>query len=1386
MYKCPNKNLPEWKELERVVPEAAYTIWDLNNGHGLDKAPNGEPSKLFSDLLNHLSGNRDAALREKAKIFTESYKTWFGDWLSNPDNLTKQLDGNKEPLIQDVVSASTVTYNPEDIKQLSEDDTRVINEVTKTYDTILKGLKSRLKSIKRYTQQNPKLQNQLTQLITKLSNAETECGILEFIQHLSESITDSINFLNKPISEINARQIRQLSNDYVGFYKPLLDNLMYLLDTTDIFKDKPEYNDIKNVITQLSQQMNSVNNRFMNVLKSKGYAQLQSYLASLGMPQNMIQDTINWLDDTKTDSSLFMNWFGMSSNSNNAVQQAIAKMLNDTKNQTDRETLDVGIRLVKLVKAAKKKYGNDVQKLLYERLDNGKFSGNKVMPLNYGQMNTDLQTFMAELADKLGIVKGENDLYELPQDENIVKKWYDELTKWYADRAQRRYKADYYILRNKMLSLKTRDAQSEIQNMIDTIEQPITIDGVVYDNLLTDKQYQQLESLRRQKKLLANIFNLDGSEKTGVDRVIAEELTAFQKEVNKHVKYGIDQDKYNKDLAKVEEKYGKDSQQVQLWIQRNTVTRYTQDFYDAIKRVLGETDPDSTYGKLSERRRQLLALYKDPHTNKVDVDLMSDVEKQQLLQLDQDIEAAKSGTSSPELFEFATIAYTQQYYRDMEQARNAGTQAYNEWYDKNHYENSKGYMRPASYYTELKPAPEYESRYTETVPSGRYTKMEESSDWFNPEFDKDGPSIQPNKKYYDNSNAYNAVMSKPEVKALYNEITKVMDQAISYISFLSNGNANMMPQIEARVMQVLARKDGVMNRLDYLMEDFAITKDDDLDFVKEFETMPNGDPIKVIPTRFIDKLKDPNSISTDAVSAVVQFYNMAANYKNMSAKQDDIELLLNLLKQMTIRTNKEVKGPGSSDTYKQAQLLVDRLLYGQNKKRMEYNVLGYNVNAGKALDKIRAFVTKVNLSGNLWSIGTSFFTDTTYTTVEATLGRYFDLNDLRFAISEYNRELPRILANIGNPDPKGKIPYLLALNQVVKGNKELFDRLDQSQVLRSINQNFWFFGYTQSDYFVKSHTLLSIYHNYKFVDGEGFMSKKQYLDKYYPHDRKHGAVEFKQLKTTLYDAYVEQSNGEVTIDEKYKPFITQKLLNDVRNRIDILSKRIDGTLREVDKAGIHANSLAAYLVQHKNFIVSGLHDRFKRKQYNLDLQAVEEGYYRVVGKFLRDIIGNRHFALKQLLADYNNMEDYEQYAVRRVLYDMTIITASTLVALTLINLVDGDDDFDNWFTQAVTYLALRSAFEFRSMYNPYEFLSLIKSPTAAFNVFENAYNFINLINPMSYIGNRTPFTIIDRGVYKGMPVILKNIIKVTPARSIFEASDPKTKRSYLQNQLMSF
>lgn len=85
---CPNlKNeevAREFEELKNATSEAAaYHIWSQNNGNGIDKAPNGEPSNLFSDLLEHYNGDRVAAIQAKARTYSKSFKEWFGDWTGN-------------------------------------------------------------------------------------------------------------------------------------------------------------------------------------------------------------------------------------------------------------------------------------------------------------------------------------------------------------------------------------------------------------------------------------------------------------------------------------------------------------------------------------------------------------------------------------------------------------------------------------------------------------------------------------------------------------------------------------------------------------------------------------------------------------------------------------------------------------------------------------------------------------------------------------------------------------------------------------------------------------------------------------------------------------------------------------------------------------------------------------------------------------------------------------------------------------------------------------------------------------------------------------------------------------------------------------------------------
>lgn len=86
MIICPNLSNPQVKQefdelVEAVGEVAAYDIWSQNNVNSIDKAPNGAESKLFSDLLQHYNYDRVKAIQAKAKIFSKSFKNWFGDWL---------------------------------------------------------------------------------------------------------------------------------------------------------------------------------------------------------------------------------------------------------------------------------------------------------------------------------------------------------------------------------------------------------------------------------------------------------------------------------------------------------------------------------------------------------------------------------------------------------------------------------------------------------------------------------------------------------------------------------------------------------------------------------------------------------------------------------------------------------------------------------------------------------------------------------------------------------------------------------------------------------------------------------------------------------------------------------------------------------------------------------------------------------------------------------------------------------------------------------------------------------------------------------------------------------------------------------------------------------
>lgn len=99
---CPNLHnkqvAKEFGELKDLFGEdTAYLLWSKNNGYSIDKAPNGADSILFQKLLDRTK-NRQQALIEKAKTYSNGFLNWFGDWTSeDKTNVSKVVDDNGEP-----------------------------------------------------------------------------------------------------------------------------------------------------------------------------------------------------------------------------------------------------------------------------------------------------------------------------------------------------------------------------------------------------------------------------------------------------------------------------------------------------------------------------------------------------------------------------------------------------------------------------------------------------------------------------------------------------------------------------------------------------------------------------------------------------------------------------------------------------------------------------------------------------------------------------------------------------------------------------------------------------------------------------------------------------------------------------------------------------------------------------------------------------------------------------------------------------------------------------------------------------------------------------------------------------------------------------------------
>ena len=225
--------------------DAAYYVLSENNGYGLDKAPNGEPSKLYNDLLANYNNDHSMAIRAKSMVYSDSFKNWFGDWLSdNKDNVSKVVDENGEPLmvyhtvnpnrdasfeVFDVFSEGkeTMIYHTDD-REMSFTYGKN-NKNFKTIDSVKQRLSKIPKEIENAKKYRDRPNNYSEEYITNelgytSSKDPKWLANVEYIQNDADRIIEQLVSEQTELESIikNPKKIEYVKVNYVSLKNPLI------------------------------------------------------------------------------------------------------------------------------------------------------------------------------------------------------------------------------------------------------------------------------------------------------------------------------------------------------------------------------------------------------------------------------------------------------------------------------------------------------------------------------------------------------------------------------------------------------------------------------------------------------------------------------------------------------------------------------------------------------------------------------------------------------------------------------------------------------------------------------------------------------------------------------------------------------------------------------------------------------------------------------------------------------------------------------------------------------------------------------------------------------------------------------------------------------------
>lgn len=543
------------------------------------------------------------------------------------------------------------------------------------------------------------------------------------------------------------------------------------------------------------------------------------------------------------------------------------------------------------------------------------------------------------------------------------------------------------------------------------------------------------------------------------------------------------------------------------------------------------------------------------------------------------------------------------------------------------------------------------------------------------------------------------------------------------------------------------------NAKEAMKETFLDAEDDDTLYGERSKGLVDfeDNEYNMLPVLYNTELKNPNELSTDIFSSLIQYTYASHLYEQMDDIVDTLEvgkdIVINDRKVVATRggkpieervnnlgykiTNKVFKNTGTNIEAKLKSYFESQVYQKHIKDEGSLSFFGHDVSISKLGQWALSMGSMAQLGFNWLANIANVTTGLCMANIEAAAGQFFTKEELARADKEFFAVLHQQIAECGKLTKTNKVDLFFDLFNVKQDYGSKLKNYAKKILERMFSAEFAFFGQDIGDRWLYGRIAIAMALREKVL------------------------LNGKQM--SLWEALQTEDVGKGVKRLAYKNI---KALDgsdyDVANmsrRMAHTNQILYGIYNEDDANVANRIVLGKAIQQYRKWMVPAYEYRFQSLRYDLTTKQWVEGYYRTFARFVYGWARGQY----TWAAGRNQLPKELQANINRVIVEMSQFMAVLAIAK-WVRFGDDKSKQRSWGLKLAEYASKRLAHELGGLapspIMPQELLKTVKSPLPIMNVIQNGLNLgLSILDPTDWVDE------IKSGPYKDMSTLHKNFIK---------------------------